>query len=187
MIVRARESHWAPWWPSTRATATCWRWSRSPVLRPQRLRGRHRLSRPGSGSDGATSGARSTNRALRASTRPGSTYKAIVAAAGLEEGIIDPDEPVYCPGPTRLGRRTYRCWKREGHGNGEHAPGAQAILRRVLLPGRALRPRASTASPSSRARFGLGRPPRSRPLGQEMPGVWCRPARGRSAASRSRG
>jgi penicillin-binding protein 2 len=39
-----------------------------------------------------------------------------VAAAGLQEGVIDPDEPFYCPGSFKLGRRTYRCWKRQGHG-----------------------------------------------------------------------
>ena len=47
---------------------------------------------------------------------PASTYKAIVAAGALQEGVIDPDERLYCPGSFRLGRRTYRCWKRGGHG-----------------------------------------------------------------------
>jgi penicillin-binding protein 2 len=56
------------------------------------------------------------NRAISGQYPPGSTYKAIVAAAALEEGIADPDKKLYCPGSFRLGRRTYRCWKREGHG-----------------------------------------------------------------------
>jgi len=56
------------------------------------------------------------NRALAGVYPPGSTYKAIVAAAGLQEGVIDPDEPFTCPGSFKLGRRTYRCWKRQGHG-----------------------------------------------------------------------
>jgi penicillin-binding protein 2 len=56
------------------------------------------------------------NRALSGQYPPGSTYKAIVAAAGLEEGLVDPDRKVFCPGSFRLGRRTYRCWKRGGHG-----------------------------------------------------------------------
>jgi penicillin-binding protein 2 len=47
---------------------------------------------------------------------PGSTYKVFVAAAALEEGVITPDDVQYCPGSYRLGRRTYRCWKRRGHG-----------------------------------------------------------------------
>jgi penicillin-binding protein 2 len=48
---------------------------------------------------------------------PASTYKAIVAAGALQEGVIDPEERLYCPGSFRLGRRTYRCWKRGGHGD----------------------------------------------------------------------
>jgi penicillin-binding protein 2 len=55
------------------------------------------------------------NRAVSGQYPPGSTYKVIVAAAALQDGF-DPDEPVYCPGKYRLGRRTFHCWKREGHG-----------------------------------------------------------------------
>jgi len=57
------------------------------------------------------------NRALAGQYPPGSTYKVFVAAAGLEEGAIDPEDRVFCPGTFRLGRRTYRCWKRGGHGS----------------------------------------------------------------------
>jgi penicillin-binding protein 2 len=56
------------------------------------------------------------NRAVSGQYPPGSTYKAVVAVAGISEGILDPDEKVFCPGEYRLGRHTYRCWKREGHG-----------------------------------------------------------------------
>ncbi|MEN8184481.1 MAG: penicillin-binding protein 2, partial [Myxococcota bacterium] len=55
-------------------------------------------------------------RAVQSHYPPGSTYKAFVAAAGLEEGLIQPATRVFCPGHFRLGRRTYRCWKRPGHG-----------------------------------------------------------------------
>ena len=57
------------------------------------------------------------NRAISGQYPPGSTYKAIVAAAGLEAGLIDPNRRIYCPGFFRLGNRTYRCWKHEGHGS----------------------------------------------------------------------
>jgi len=57
------------------------------------------------------------NRALAGQYPPGSTYKVFMAAAGLEEGAITPDDRVFCPGTFRLGRRTYRCWKRGGHGS----------------------------------------------------------------------
>jgi penicillin-binding protein 2 len=56
------------------------------------------------------------DRAISGQYPPGSTYKAIVAAAGLQDGAIDPDKKIFCPGSFRLGRRTYRCWKRGGHG-----------------------------------------------------------------------
>jgi len=56
------------------------------------------------------------NRAIAGVYPPGSTYKAIVAAAGLAEGVIDATSEVFCPGHFRLGRRVYRCWKRGGHG-----------------------------------------------------------------------
>lgn len=56
------------------------------------------------------------NRAIAGVYPPGSTYKAVVAAAGLAEGVIDATTIVPCLGQFRLGRRTYRCWKRGGHG-----------------------------------------------------------------------
>ncbi len=52
------------------------------------------------------------NRALAGQYPPGSIHKVIVAAAGLEEGVIDPEERIFCPGYFKLGRRSYRCWKR---------------------------------------------------------------------------
>ncbi|MEZ4215971.1 MAG: penicillin-binding protein 2 [Myxococcota bacterium] len=56
------------------------------------------------------------NRAVSGQYAPGSTYKAIVAAAALQNGTIAPGRTEYCTGAYRLGRRTYRCWKRGGHG-----------------------------------------------------------------------
>lgn len=56
------------------------------------------------------------DRAVAGQYPPASAYKPIVAAAALQEGVIRPDERIYCPGSFRLGRRTYRCWKRGGHG-----------------------------------------------------------------------
>jgi penicillin-binding protein 2 len=56
------------------------------------------------------------NRAIAGQYPPGSTYKAIVAAAALQEKVISTGGLVYCPGHFTLGRRTYRCWKKEGHG-----------------------------------------------------------------------
>ncbi len=48
---------------------------------------------------------------------PGSTFKMITALAGLEAGIIDPDDTVYCPGYLEVSGRRFHCWKRAGHGH----------------------------------------------------------------------
>jgi penicillin-binding protein 2 len=57
------------------------------------------------------------NKAIQGEYPPGSTYKIITALAGFEEGIIDEKTEYFCPGHYRFGNRTYRCWKRGGHGN----------------------------------------------------------------------
>jgi penicillin-binding protein 2 len=57
------------------------------------------------------------NKAIQGEYPPGSTYKIITALAGLEEGVIDETTEFFCPGHHRFGNRTYRCWKRGGHGN----------------------------------------------------------------------
>jgi len=56
------------------------------------------------------------NRALSGQYPPGSVFKMVVALAGLEEGIIDPEEKITCHGVYTLGRHKYRCWKKYGHG-----------------------------------------------------------------------
>ncbi len=56
------------------------------------------------------------NRAVSGIFPPGSVFKIVVALAALEEGIIDPDEPVICNGSFPLGDRVFRCWKKHGHG-----------------------------------------------------------------------
>ncbi|GAB5535972.1 MAG: penicillin-binding protein 2 [Rubricoccaceae bacterium] len=48
------------------------------------------------------------NRATMANLPPGSTWKPFMAAAALEEGMIDEDTELYCGGGYRLGR-LYRC------------------------------------------------------------------------------
>ncbi|WP_223423405.1 penicillin-binding protein 2 [Tateyamaria pelophila] len=47
---------------------------------------------------------------------PGSTFKMITAMAALEEGLIGPDDTVYCPGHLEVAGRKFHCWKRAGHG-----------------------------------------------------------------------
>ncbi len=56
------------------------------------------------------------NRALTGLYPPGSVFKIIIALAGLQEGVIDPAEELFCNGIYSLGRSKYRCWKKYGHG-----------------------------------------------------------------------
>jgi len=57
------------------------------------------------------------NRAIQGQYPPGSTYKVVMAAAALQEGVITPATTFYCPGHFTFGNKTYRCWKKEGHGS----------------------------------------------------------------------
>ena len=54
------------------------------------------------------------NRAIDGQYPPGSTYKIITALSALREGVITSESAIKCPGSFRLGRRTYRCWKKRG-------------------------------------------------------------------------
>lgn len=56
------------------------------------------------------------NRAISGQYPPGSIFKIVVALAGLEEGIINPQEEIFCNGSYSLGTHTYRCWRKQGHG-----------------------------------------------------------------------
>jgi penicillin-binding protein 2 len=57
------------------------------------------------------------NRALRGQYAPGSIFKVIVSLAGITEGVIRPEDRVFCSGYFNFGRRTFRCWKKTGHGS----------------------------------------------------------------------
>ncbi|MGB1565907.1 MAG: penicillin-binding protein 2, partial [Paracoccaceae bacterium] len=47
---------------------------------------------------------------------PGSTFKMVTALAGLEDGILDPNARVFCPGHLDVSNRKFHCWKTGGHG-----------------------------------------------------------------------
>ncbi len=47
---------------------------------------------------------------------PGSTFKIITAAAGLEEGVVTPQSTFHCPGYIVVDDRRIHCSKRNGHG-----------------------------------------------------------------------
>jgi penicillin-binding protein 2 len=41
----------------------------------------------------------------------------VVAAAALEEGIVNPFTRLYCPGGLQFGNHYFRCWEHRGHGS----------------------------------------------------------------------
>jgi penicillin-binding protein 2 len=56
------------------------------------------------------------NRGIQGMYPPGSAFKIVTAAAGLEEGVINLDTPFTCTGVYYLGPRGYQCWRKGGHG-----------------------------------------------------------------------
>lgn len=57
-----------------------------------------------------------TNKAITATYEPGSTFKAMVLAAGLEEGVISESSSFDCGGKVKLDNWEIRCSARYGHG-----------------------------------------------------------------------
>jgi penicillin-binding protein 2 len=57
------------------------------------------------------------NRAIQSTYPPGSIYKLVTSAVGLETGKISRNTRFQtCRGAYRFGNRTFSCWKKEGHG-----------------------------------------------------------------------
>lgn len=56
------------------------------------------------------------NRAVAGAFAPGSIFKPVVAVAALENRLAASHTVYDCPGSFQLGRATFRCWARHGHG-----------------------------------------------------------------------
>jgi len=56
------------------------------------------------------------NRAIQGRYSPGSTFKAVVAVAALEEGVITPDFTATCRGGATFYGRFFKCHLKGGHG-----------------------------------------------------------------------
>src|SRR2546422_701582 len=57
------------------------------------------------------------NRAIQSQYAPGSIFKIVVTAAGLQEASLTPMDRVYCNGEFHLGAWTFKDWKQGGHGS----------------------------------------------------------------------
>jgi penicillin-binding protein 2 len=57
------------------------------------------------------------NRAIQSQYAPGSLFKIIVTAAGLQEGTLTPMDRAHCSGQFHIGGVTFKDWKEGGHGS----------------------------------------------------------------------
>ncbi len=56
------------------------------------------------------------NRTIQAQLSPGSTFKLVMAIAGLETGVVNENDTIFCPGGVTLYGHYFHCWKKGGHG-----------------------------------------------------------------------
>jgi penicillin-binding protein 2 len=108
------------------------------------------------------------NRTLTGQYPPGSTFKIVMAVAGLEEKVITPHTVFYCNGTMPFGNHVFHCWKKGGHGAVDLH---QALVQScdIYFYNVGLRLGIDRIAKWSR-RFGLGAPTGLH-LGKEMPGL----------------
>lgn len=73
------------------------------------------------------------NPCLNDTYEPGSTFKIITMSAGLEEGVVTPNDRFYCPGYKVVEDRRIHCAKRIGHGAQNFVEGAQNSCNPVFI------------------------------------------------------
>ena len=64
---------------------------------------------------------------------PGSTFNIITMSAGLEAGVVTPNDRFYCPGYKLVEDRRIHCAKRIGHGSQNFVEGAQNSCNPVFI------------------------------------------------------
>ena len=140
------------------------------------------------------------NRAIQGRYSPGSTFKAVVAVAALEEGVITPDFTVTCRGGATFFGRFFKCHLKGGHGTVDlrhaiekscntyfYTIGNMVGVDRINKWATAL----GLAGPhgrrsAERVREPRARPPPGRRRGQGSAGTRARRFRSRSARARCR-
>ena len=74
-----------------------------------------------------------SNKAISETYEPGSTFKIITSAMGLETGVVTPTDPFTCSGAYVVGGVTIHCHKRTGHGSLNFAGGLQQSCNPVFM------------------------------------------------------
>lgn len=73
------------------------------------------------------------NACINDTYEPGSTFKIITAAAGLEEGVVSPESSFSCPGFIVVEDRKIRCHKVGGHGSENFVQGTMNSCNPVFI------------------------------------------------------
>ena len=73
------------------------------------------------------------NPCLNDTYEPGSTFKIITMAAGLQEGVVSLEDHFYCPGYKLVDDRRIHCANRRGHGSQNFVEGAQNSCNPVFI------------------------------------------------------
>lgn len=73
------------------------------------------------------------NESINDTYEPGSIFKIITAAAGLEEGVVEPSSTFHCPGYILVDDRRIRCHKTTGHGSEDFVHGAMNSCNPVFI------------------------------------------------------
>ena len=73
------------------------------------------------------------NPCLNDTYEPGSTFKIITMAAGLEEGVVSVNDRFYCPGYKLVDDRRIHCARRTGHGSQDFTQGAMNSCNPVFI------------------------------------------------------
>lgn len=73
------------------------------------------------------------NACINDTYEPGSTFKIITMSAGLEEGVVTPQDTFSCPGYKIVEDRRIHCHKRAGHGAETFVQGAQNSCNPVFI------------------------------------------------------
>jgi len=74
------------------------------------------------------------NPAISDTYEPGSTFKTITSAAGLEEGVVKPEDTFYCSGSVLVAGRRLKCWRSYNpHGSQTFVQGVQNSCNPVFI------------------------------------------------------
>ncbi len=73
------------------------------------------------------------NACINDTYEPGSTFKIITMSAGLEAGVVTPEDTFSCPGYKIVEDRRIHCHKRTGHGAETFVQGAQNSCNPVFI------------------------------------------------------